>query len=147
MRRRSRECALPVLYQGDVGGALRDSDDGWIDAALVDYWANFDNRAPVDRSMVERLVRGVTREITGVDAAIAATSDNWRIERMGAVERNLMRVATFEILHCPDIPRGASINEALEIAKRFGSSESVPFINGVLDRLPTSSAVEDLSES
>jgi transcription antitermination protein NusB len=138
MRRRSREVALQILYQMDVGKELDDTrrlSDDHIARLIGDYWSSFESDVPVDRDLVERLVRGVVREVTGLDGTIAEVSHHWRVGRMSAVDRNLIRLAAYEIMHCPDIPRAASINEAVEIAKRFSGAESAAFINGVLDQL------------
>jgi N utilization substance protein B len=129
MRRRSRECALQLLYEFDVGRAP--DRDGVIER----YFAALDKGAAADRDFAERLVRGVLDARPDLDARIGSVSDNWRPERMGVVDRNLLRIAAYEILHCPDIPRAVSINEALEIAKRFGTETSAAFINGILDQL------------
>lgn len=141
MRRRSRECALQMLYQMDAnqqltvaGAELREE---WLEPAIASFWSNFDgaDAPPVDREFAERLVRGVVRELVAIDAAIDGASEHWKLGRMNKVDRNLIRVAVYEIESCPDIPVGASINEALEIARRFSGQESVPFVNGVLDKI------------
>jgi N utilization substance protein B len=137
MRRRARECALQILYQLDVA---HDSERGQIaperlEAALRGYWESFEPVSDEERAFAERLARGVVAEIGALDAAIAAVSHNWKLSRMDKVDRNLLRLAAFEILRCPDVPRSVSINEALEIAKRYCGAESVAFINGILDQL------------
>ena len=86
-------------------------------------------------AFAERLVHGVVRELTAIDSALADASHHWRVARMGKVDRNLLRVAAYEMLFCQDIPRAVSINEAIEIAKRYNSSEAAAFINGILDQL------------
>ena len=137
MRRRARECALQILYQLDVA---HDSERGSmaperLEQALASYWESFEPVADDERAFAERLARGVVGEIADLDRAIAAASHNWKLSRMDKVDRNLLRLAAFEILHCPDVPRAVSINEALEIAKRYCGGESVAFINGILDQL------------
>lgn len=136
MRRRGRECALQILYQMDVGREL-DSEAGpqRVEEALAHYWQSFEAVEEEERAFAERLVRGVITDIQDIDAAIAEVSQHWRISRMGKVDRNLLRLAAYEILRCPDVPRAASINEAVEIAKRFSGGESAAFINGILDQL------------
>jgi N utilization substance protein B len=137
MRRRARECALQILYQLDM---TERAEDGSIPAERVNeavrgYWASFEPVTEAERTFAERIARGVAAEIDAIDAAIAAVAHNWRLSRMDRVDRNLLRLAAYEILRCPDIPRAASINEAVEIAKRYSGHESAAFINGVLDRL------------
>ena len=136
MRRRGRECALQILYQMDVNKDL-DSVQGRarVDEAVRFFWQSFENVEQDDKDFAERLVRGVIGSLDDLDAAIAKVSQNWRVVRMGTVDRSLIRVAAYEILYCPDIPRVASINEAVEIAKRFSGKESAAFVNGVLDRV------------
>jgi transcription antitermination protein NusB len=136
MRRRGRECALQVLYQMDVGKDL-DTEPGRarIEEILRAFWQSFEEVDEEERVFAERLVRGVVSDLTALDQAIANVSQNWRVARMGKVDRNLIRLAAYEILRCPDIPRVASINEAVEIAKRFSGHESAAFVNGVLDQI------------
>lgn len=140
MRRRGRECALQILYQLDFGGddtgaAALPTD---IEAAIERYWSSFEAVTDDVRSFAERLARGVADDMKALDEAIAAVSHHWKVGRMGKVDRNLLRLAAYEILRCPDIPRAASINEAVEIAKRFSGNESAAFINGILDQLDAS---------
>jgi transcription antitermination protein NusB len=145
MRRRSRECALQILYQLDLAGNLGGKEPprgNTVDEALNAFWLFFEasgegaaERPPVDRELCERLVRGVAADCAAIDAGITAASQRWRIERMPLVDRNLLRVAAYEIERCPDIPAGVSINEAIEIAKRFSGQEAASFVNGVLDAI------------
>lgn len=137
MRRRAREFALQLLYQLDVSRGLTGEAVGTpaLQAALDNYWQSFQSASEEERTFAERVVRGVVADLDALDSAIAAVSHHWRLGRMEAVDRNLLRLAAYEILRCPDIPRNVSINEAIEISKRFGSPESAAFINGILDRL------------
>jgi N utilization substance protein B len=148
-RRKAREFALQVLYQVDVQEQLSDEQ------ALALFWHNFARRedgdpAPRDarearptgdddadeasRSFATRLVRGVRANLSEIDALITRASRNWRLERMARVDRNLIRLAVYELKHSGDVPAKVAINEAIEIAKRFGTSESPAFVNGILDR-------------
>ncbi len=128
-RRQARERALQALYQMDaVGGGpdealllLLESADEREDASILHY--------------AEVLVRGVTEHRRAIDDIVQSHSANWRLERMARVDRNVLRMATFELLHRPDVPRKVVINEAIEIAKRFGTEESGAFINGLLDKV------------
>ncbi len=135
MRRRGRESALQLIYQLDVARILGTQDQTALDTAIRDYWASFEPVSPDDREFAERLVRGVAADIDGVDESITNVSHNWKLDRMAKVDRSLLRLAAYELLRCPDIPRAASINEAIEIAKRFSGQESASFINGILDQL------------
>ena len=138
MRRRGRECALQILYQMDLNGDLcadkvltsENKND-----AMNAYWSSFEAVKPQTREFSERLVQGVLAELLQLDKAISENSKNWKISRMDKVDLNLLRMAAFEILYCPDIPKAASINEALEIAKRFSEHDAASFINGILDNI------------
>jgi N utilization substance protein B len=127
-RTKARERAVQALYQIDV--AATD-----LDEALSRFWKSFE---PVEREVMqvaEELVRGVARHRRELDAAIEAVSQNWRLDRMARVDRNVLRLAAFELLHRSDVPVKVVINEAIELGKKFGSESSGAFINGVLDRV------------
>jgi len=128
---------LQILYQLDLAGQLRESvDETTIEQALAQFWLSFaDSDEPVDRTFAERLVKGVTSQRSGLDAALGAASQNWKLARMASVDRNLLRTAAYEILYCPDIPHRVTINEALEIAKRFSGGQAAAFVNGILDQI------------
>jgi transcription antitermination protein NusB len=135
-RRQAREIALQILYQLDVQEHLSE------DQGLALFWSSFaraDHEGPEadqeSREFAERLVRGVLTERDKLDDIIGKASRNWRVERMARVDRNLLRLALYEMKHGgEDVPAKVAINEAIEIAKRYGTSESPAFINGVLDR-------------
>jgi transcription antitermination protein NusB len=130
MRRKGRELALQALYQIDLSG----EESG---LALSSFWEHCD--APSDaRTFGEDLVGGVLDERPRIDELIAASSDNWRVDRLSHVDRNILRVATYELLCRRDVPASVAIDEAIEIAKRFGSDESPTFVNGVLDSIAVS---------
>ncbi len=82
-----------------------------------------------------KLVDGVRHRLARIDPLIEAHSNNWKLSRMSGVDRNVMRVAVYELLHCEDIPENVSINEAIDIGKRFGAPESGAFVNGILDSI------------
>lgn len=141
-RRRAREFALQILYQGDAQDSLGDEQ------ALALFWKNFAASAEAASTTVEaqaadlgdvqefaeKLVRGVREHLAELDAQIQAASKNWRLERMARVDRNLLRLALYELKYADDVPAKVAINEAIEIAKRFGTGESSAFVNGILDR-------------
>ncbi len=126
-RRRAREIALHVLYQLDIHQANPRE-------ALDLYWDNFKPSRKA-RELSLRLVEGVAQHREEIDSLIEKTAENWTLKRMAVVDRNILRFATFELLHCPDIPFKATLNEAIELAKKFGSDDSGDFINGVLDKI------------
>jgi transcription antitermination protein NusB len=137
-RRRAREFALQILYQLDVQEQLSDEQ------ALGMFWRNFAATAEAEGGMAadlgeiqpfaEKLVRGVREHLVELDAQIQGASKNWRLERMARVDRNLLRLALYELKHVADVPAKVAINEAIEIAKRYGTNESSAFVNGILDR-------------
>lgn len=91
------------------------------DAALVEF--------------TKGLVSGVHEHKTRIDALISEAAENWRIDRMAAIDRNILRIGAFEMLLCPEVPTKVAINEALELAKRYSTAQSSRFVNGILDRL------------
>ncbi len=127
VRRRAREIALQVLYQLDISR----EDPG---EALGVYFENF-RPSEKAREFCQRLIEGVCQNREEIDRLIEENAENWTLKRMTVVDRNILRVATFELLHCPDIPFKASLNEAIELAKKFGTDDSGAFINGILDRI------------
>jgi len=127
IRRRAREIALQVLYQLDISQA--DSREVW-DL----YWENFRPSAKA-REFCQRLIEGVRQNQDQIDQLIEENSENWSLKRMAIVDRNILRLAAFELLHCPDIPFKATLNEAIELAKKFGTDDSGAFINGILDKI------------
>ena len=135
MRRHGRECALQILYQMDMQSLLDSSDEAGRNKAISDFWASFDKVGADDRRFATRLVDGVIRVLQDLDHAIEAVSHRWKMGRMAQVDRNLLRMAAYEIIYCADIPKSATINEAIEVAKRFSGQESFAFINGILDKL------------
>lgn len=136
-RRRAREFALQALYATDIGGSTGP-------VALSGLWSSqLDElgdglEEPVGAEETEfatELVRGVMDEREAIDARIEAASENWRLARMPVVDRNILRLGTWELLQRPDIPTSVTINESIELAKRFGGAESRAFVNGLLDRI------------
>lgn len=130
-RRRARGYALQVLYSMDA------TDDTGVDAALSRFWDAFEQQEQ-DSSAVEfaeKLVRSTVAQLHEVDELVQKVSKNWRLERMSRVDRNILRIATWELLAAPEVPVRVVINEAVELAKRFGAEESPAFVNGILDRV------------
>lgn len=127
-RRVAREAAIQYLFSHD----LNKVEDGNI--GDDDFW-DIRPTKPAQREFAEELLTGLAAEQETVDAAIMAAVDNYAFHRIAAVDRNILRLATYEILFCENIPDPVSINEAVEIAKRFGTEDSARFVNGILDRI------------
>jgi len=126
-RRRARECALQLLYMWEFNGAL--------DPANVESYWEEQQADEATRSFATRLVEGVVARIGEVDDLIRQASLNWRIDRMATVDRNILRVATYELMAVAETPLKVVLNEAIELSKRFGSEDSSAFVNGVLDKI------------
>jgi N utilization substance protein B len=126
-RRKSRELAMQALFSMDM------SQNGSKD--ILERFC--DNFKPSSKalSFFLKLVQGVLHTRTEIDAVIERYSENWKLNRMSCVDRNIMRVAVYELLCCQDIPHKVSINEAIDIGKKFGTEESGAFINGILDSI------------
>jgi N utilization substance protein B len=140
-RRRSREIALQIIHQMDVSPELDAATalQRYFDHLAADRGADdqeeSDVPAPrIDRGLVEDLVRGVFDHRAELDEALTALSRNWRVERMAVVDRNIIRIALYELKHCEGVPVSVAINEAVELAKRYGTAEGAAFVNGLLDR-------------
>jgi N utilization substance protein B len=127
IRRRAREIALQVLYQLDMS-------QGDTLEVLDLYWENF-RPSQKAREFCQRLIEGVRQSQSQIDRLIEDNSENWTLKRMAMVDRNILRLATFELLFCPDIPFKVTLNEAIELAKKFGADDSSAFINGILDKI------------
>lgn len=127
VRRRARERALEFLFGIDF------TRYAWRDALPAFWEANPCGRSA--RAYAEQLIQGVSEHKAEIDDAIKANLENWRPERVGAVERNILRVALFEILYGGgEVPAKVAVNEAIELAKRYGGDDAPRFVNGVLDR-------------
>jgi len=128
-RRRSREHALQILYQWDM---RKQPVDESIEA-FYNTLSSEDGAPPLPRDeFLELLVRGTVERAGEIDALISGHAEHWRLERMPAVDRNILRLAIYEMRHT-ETPAAVVIDEALELARRFSTEESVQFVNGVLD--------------
>ena len=131
-RSRAREVALQLLYQHDQnkGGSPADAQ-AFLRRRLADEelerWG-------------ESLYRGVLDNLAAIDKLLAGAAENWSVERMAVVDRNVLRLGVFELHHQPETPVRVVIDEAVELAKRYGSVESPAFVNGILDRLAAQKA-------
>jgi transcription antitermination protein NusB len=123
-RRKGRELALQMLYQWDVGREPVES--------VVESSSELQSAGDAAREFASRLVEGTVDRVEEIDRILIETSEHWRLGRMSTVDRNVLRLAVYELL-AKETPPGVVINEALEVAKRFSSPESAAFVNGVLD--------------
>jgi N utilization substance protein B len=150
-RRKGRECALQILYQVEVlasskqagssdaaapSNPIADLSKAHLGQAIEQYFANFDAPEEV-YDYASSLVHGTHLNLIRIDEMISRHSTKWRLERMAIVDRNVLRVATYELFFSTDLPSGVIIDEAIEIARRFGSERSAAFVNGVLDSIAT----------
>ncbi len=126
-RRRARECAVQCLYQWEVTGAD-------LDSILSGYW---ETRGEIDEPAItefaEELFRGTVERVEELDGIIAEQARHWRMDRMGLVEKSILRLGGYELVHEPDTPIAVVIDEAVELAKRYSRPEAGPFVNGILD--------------
>jgi N utilization substance protein B len=126
-RSTAREAALQMLFALEASGAE-------ADRVIADYWLETPGDAE-DRAYADAIVRGVAGELAETDARVRAASKNWRIERMTRVDRAVLRLGAYELVHRHEVPRAVILDEAVEIAKRYGTEDSGAFVNGVLDRV------------
>jgi transcription antitermination protein NusB len=126
-RTTAREAALQMLFAIEATG----SD---AEQAIFDFWRELPGDAE-GREYADQLVRGVRQDLERIDERIRSASQNWRLERMARIDRNALRLGAYELQTRTDVPRAVILDEAVELAKRFGSDESSKFVNGVLDRI------------
>lgn len=128
-RRRARECAIQILFQFDLTNTLL-FDKGIVE----DFWGGHEEEAEV-MEFANAIVRGTLEHLAEIDEVIKQAVEHWSIERMATVDRNILRAATYELLYRNDIPPSVTINEAIEIAKKYSTEDSSAFINGILDKI------------
>ena len=128
-RTQSRECALQILYQVDIS----DSD---MNEIIARFWEDrTEQDGPEIQGYTETLVRGTLEKVKEIDLLIERFAENWEMKRMAYVDRNILRLATYEMVFLDEIPLKVAINEAVELAKRYGEADSSKFVNGILDRI------------
>jgi N utilization substance protein B len=127
-RRRGREYALQFLFRFDFTGERPDGKD------FDEFWADLDRDAEV-RKFSENIIFGTLDNLSEIDLVLQKAAEHWVLQRMAAVDRNILRCAAYELLYREDIPSTVTINEAIEIAKKYSSTESASFINGILDTI------------
>ena len=127
IRRKGRELALQALYQIEITGDAS--------AAAVDLFVSHFEGSAQAKEFARRLVSGVVSQRPDIDRLIDECTENWKLARMAKVDLLILRISAYELIFCPDIPLSVSLDEAIEMGKRFGSGDSGSFINGVLDQL------------
>ncbi len=129
-RTRAREFSLQILYQMDITG------DDYQDA-LNNFWqAHVDEMIEAEvKGFTSELVKGVAENLEVIDVKISQYATNWQLKRMAVVDRNILRLGSFELIFRPDIPPKVSINEAVELAKKYSDPDASKFVNGVLDKI------------
>lgn len=128
-RRKAREAACQILYQMDITG-------DWGEHRIAPYWHLLDTQPEREsRKYAEAVVLGVLAARSGLDAMVTEIAKNWALDRMGAIDRNILRAAAWELTGEPKLPPGVVIDEWVEIAKRYGGEQSPSFINGILDQI------------
>ena len=140
-RRLARETALQVLFERDLTKEPPNT------AQIVERLATEFVIPEPSKIFAQELVDGTIAHQDEIDQTIASIAQDWTLSRMANVDRNVMRLATYEILFCPDIPGRVSLNEAIELAKRFGGEESAKFVNGILDRVVANVSKVERKES
>jgi N utilization substance protein B len=126
-RSRAREVALQLLYQHDLNPNL--------DPTVIQSFVHDRLKDPEFESFALALYNGVRARLADIDHRLSEAASNWRLARMAVVDRNVLRLGAHELLHTPDTPANVVLNEAIELARRYGSADSPAFVNGVLDRL------------
>ncbi len=126
-RRQSREMALKMIFQVDMGRLnVRE---------VISYFASGQKASPEVLAYAEALTRGVASDLDQIDSLITDQTDNWEFDRIAGVDRNILRLAIYELQHYPEVPSSVIINEAIEMAKKYSTEEAGGFVNGILDKL------------
>ena len=127
-RTKAREYTLKILYQAEMTRRQ-------ISLTAENFWNQGDLADRTVREFAQRLTSGVEQHLKEIDDKISLYATNWQLKRMAVIDRNVLRIGTFELLHTGDIPPKVSINEAVELAKKYGDLESSKFVNGILDKI------------
>ncbi|MBF0485768.1 MAG: transcription antitermination factor NusB [Candidatus Omnitrophica bacterium] len=130
MRKRSvaRECALKILYQTEM--------TRWpSDKAAASFWEQEPEHLDDVRSFAEDIVQGIYKDLAAIDSKISEYATNWQLSRMAVIDRNILRMGVYELKFAVGIPPKVAINEAVELAKKYGDLESGKFVNGILDKI------------
>lgn len=145
LRHLAREIAFQVLYRYDHAVPSALPSGSALEEDVERHFNHFQVEA-ASRAFARVLVLGVLGQKTDLDAKIQAVTPNWRMERMGSVDRNILRMGAYELLYIPNTPRAVVLDEAIEIAKRFGNADSPKFVNGVLDAMGKPASSEPPAE-
>lgn len=138
-RRKARELTLQALYQCDLGesgvhnAVVQLSEDPKAKNADLDYF--------------KKIAHGIMEQLEALDERIGKASQNWSLDRVSVIDRNILRLGVFELVACPEAPLKVVINEAIELCKRFGGQESRKFVNGVLDRVAKDVRAKEINRS
>ena len=135
-RRKAREHALQILFQLDI----RQEKPSAV--VLKRFWAEYEPDDEV-KAFAEEIIKGTYKHRVEIDKLLHQCAKNWSLDRMAVVDRNVLRMAVYEILHRMDIPTSVTINEAIEIARKFGTDESGAFVNGILDSVARTTGMLD----
>ncbi|MFC1509717.1 transcription antitermination factor NusB [Candidatus Omnitrophota bacterium] len=129
MRKRTlaRECALKILYRIEIA---KDS----VDSSMEDFWSR-ESMAKDVKEFAVSLIKGTCKNLSKIDSVISENAANWKIKRIAVIDKNVLRLGIFEMLYMDDIPVKVSINEAIELAKKYGDVDSGKFVNGILDNV------------
>ncbi|MEN2994209.1 MAG: transcription antitermination factor NusB [Thermodesulfovibrio sp.] len=147
-RRKAREYVLQFLYACEMNeNTKKMCDYDLLKEEIENFWErNKEAQNPDIKSFANQLIEGTIKNIDHIDKIIQKYADKWHIERMLAIDRNILRFSIYEILYRPDIPYQVTINEAVEIAKKYSTKESSAFINGILDRIAKDTLLSDKKE-
>jgi len=127
-RTQSRECALKILYQAEMTRRT-------VGEAAKKYWEEIEDQDDVIKEFTDRLTQGIGENLEKIDEKISEHAANWQLTRMAVIDRNVLRIGVFELSYASDIPPKVTINEAVELAKKYGDVESSKFVNGILDKI------------
>lgn len=134
-RTRSREIALNILYSSEI---VKET----IEESELRYWSDNEQNDEMVKDFANAIIGGVKKHFDDLDKIISKYAENWKIERMAVIDRNVLRIACYELLYIEDIPPKVSINEAIDIAKKYGNKDSGKFVNGILDRVKNEEEVK-----
>ena len=127
-RTQARECSLKILYQAEI--TRRE-----ISMAFDIYWREIETPDKNIQAFTSLLIKGIESKFQEIDDKISEYATNWQLKRMAVIDRNVLRIGVFELLFASDIPPKVTINEAVELAKKYGDMESSKFVNGILDKI------------
>lgn len=127
-RTQARECALQILYQLEM-------NPGPVEEVIQSFWTENEESSEDIKRFAEMLVRGSLEHREEIDRTVLKATENWQLDRMAVIDRSILRFATYELLYVEDIPRKVTINEAVDLAKKFSQEESGKFVNGILDKI------------